>query len=237
MGTFFISDLHLSRHFPKISQIFMQFLQEYSPQMRELYILGDLFDAWIGDDAPDPSYIPAIQALQAVDCPIYFLPGNRDFLVSKQFEQLTGCQILADPIKVDLYQDSYLLSHGDLFCTDDLEYQNFRQLVRNPQWQEDFLSKTIEERIAMAQQLRAISQEKSQQKSQEIMDVNPQTVDSYMQDFAVKKLIHGHTHRMFHHYLDNGSERIVLGDWSENSGNYIVLDEKQLRLETYSPSL
>ena len=153
MYTLFVSDLHLDPDYPDTIQRFLNLLAAHTTQADALYILGDLFEIWIGDDYIEPAYQPVIKSLQ--DCtkkglPVYLLHGNRDFLLGDEFMQQTGCTLLPDPVLIDLYGQPTLLMHGDLLCTDDLEYQAFRHTVRDPDWQTGVLKKSVAERLAMA---------------------------------------------------------------------------------------
>lgn len=221
MTTLFISDLHLEPGRPATAQAFLRFISERTQEIDALYILGDLFEAWIGDDF-DNEFITALKnALGAVSIrgvPLYFIHGNRDFLVSELFAKQTGCRILNDPTVIDLYGTPTLLMHGDTLCTEDTPYLEFRAMVRNPQWQQELLAKSIPERLAIAQNLREVSKEKTGEKTAEIMDVTPDEVQRVMAEHGVQRLIHGHTHRpKIHRLTVNGdpAERIVLGDWGE----------------------
>lgn len=235
MAILFISDLHLSQERPTITRLFSRFLQQQAQSAEALYILGDLFEVWLGDDMILPEYEEAIRDLKTVTdsgVPVYIMYGNRDFLMREKFEVLTGATLIHEPCVIDLYQQTTLLLHGDTLCTDDIEYQKLRAMVRNPQWQDEILSKTPEERLALARQLRDTSKAETAQKDNTIMDVNQQAVEQTMRDNRVLKLIHGHTHRPgFHNFqLDNQhAERIVLGDWYE-SGNYLSCDDQGCEL-------
>ena len=230
----FISDLHLDPSRPAITELFLRFLHEQRDQAETLYILGDLFEAWIGDDAVGPDE-PVIAALRTFSeqVPTYFMHGNRDFLIGERFAELTGITLLADPTVIDLYGVPTLLMHGDSLCTDDVQYQQFRQMVRNPQWQAFFLAKTIPERLEMARMARSESGARNQQIDDYLMDVNQQTVEAEMQRHGITRLIHGHTHRpAVHHFeLDGRSHtRVVLGDWYDQ-GSVLRVTADGLKLE------
>ncbi|PVZ71668.1 UDP-2,3-diacylglucosamine diphosphatase [Pelagibaculum spongiae] len=215
----FISDLHLDASQPKAAESFFQLLQQLPGNTRQLYILGDFFEAWIGDDSPDPFHQQVMQQLKlATDTglKIFFMHGNRDFLIGEDFAKTTGCELISDPMTIELDGKKVLLMHGDSLCTDDLEYQKIRPMLRNPQWQADFLSKSIPERIAFAQQARAESSEHTSQTNMSIMDTNQQAIEQIMKQHNVATLIHGHTHRPAVHSLQidgQPAQRIVLGDW------------------------
>ena len=222
MATLFISDLHLDEARPQIVDLFVRFLRD-AQQADALYILGDLFESWIGDDDDAPLATRVAQELHALrsrGVPIYFMHGNRDFLLGTDYAARAGMQLLADPAVVELDGERTLLTHGDTLCTDDIEYQKFRNLVRNPAWQAQFLAKPLAERRAFAAQARGESRKQTAMKTAEIMDVNQAAVESTMQDHGVRRLIHGHTHRPATHRFELDSqtaERIVLGDWFEQS--------------------
>ena len=251
----FISDLHLCDSRPHITQVFIQFLQNVAIKADALYILGDLFEYWAGDDAIEvgdnitvtqqpqglsPQNIPAkagyscvkasIHALHSLTktTPVFFMAGNRDFLIGAGFAKATGITILADPSLVTFYDIRVLLSHGDALCTDDITYQNFRQEVRNTNWQHQFLSQPLQNRIAYIEQLRTKSEQAKSVKSMQIMDVNIDAVEDLLCQYNYPPLlIHGHTHRPnIHKHVVNGNvcERWVLGDWYEQ-GSYLKLDK------------
>ena len=234
--TLFISDLHLHSNRPDINQLFLQFLEQEASTADALYILGDLFEFWIGDDDIDGEYHEVIQALRQLTntgVPVYFMRGNRDFLIGECFAEQTGCTLLDDPTVIELYGERVLLMHGDTLCTDDVEYQAFRDEVRTAAWQERVLAIGLEERVNYFQTLREASQKSIQEKPQAIMDVNQGAVEAAMSDAQVTTLIHGHTHRPdTHHFSLDGqpAKRIVLGDWYEH-GSVLVATEDNLRLE------
>jgi UDP-2,3-diacylglucosamine hydrolase len=219
--TLFISDLHLDRERPDIQALFHEFLQNRAAGADALYILGDLFEYWIGDDDPGQEHADTLKALQALTSrgvPVYFLPGNRDFLIGQEFLEQSGCQKLDDHVIIDLYGQKVLLMHGDTLCTDDVEYQQLRSMMRNPQWQAQFLAQPYEDRLQQVLSLRKKSSEAIAAKGEIITDVNDQAVRDTMCQYGVTELIHGHTHRpAVHHFELNGEEytRYVLGDWYE----------------------
>ena len=179
------------------------------------------------------SLVTRVKALSSANVPVYILPGNRDFLLGEDFEQLTGCQLLPDAHPITLYDQAVLLMHGDTLCTDDVEYQEFRQLLRSEAWQQDFLSKTLEERIAIFENYRRISMEVTANKTTEIMDTNQSAIEQAMREHNATLLIHGHTHRPNEHHftIDNREvTRIVLPDWYDH-GHYLALDEQGWRSE------
>lgn len=220
MRTLFISDIHLSDQRPDLTRALLYFLDEISDDCEQLYLLGDIFDAWIGDDFIHPELIAVIERLATLSqngTHVFFQHGNRDFLVGQHFADRIHATLLPEEKTVTLPNGQQaLIMHGDQLCIDDAEYQQFRSLVRNPAWQADFLSKPLQERLDIAQNLRAASKEKTSGKAQEIMDVNPDSVRSALQNANCTLIIHGHTHRpaVHHQQIDKDSGcRIVLGDW------------------------
>ena len=213
-STLFISDLHLDSARPAITAALAEFLGA-SHHCQRLYILGDLFESWIGDDDDSPiarEVAGLLRDYSAAGPELFIMQGNRDFLLGEAFCQKAGAQLLPDPTVVDLYGEPTLLMHGDSLCTLDSDYQKFRQTARNPQWQSELLAHTLDERRALASQLRDMSKMANSNKAQDIMDVTPAEVEKVMRDFGVKQLIHGHTHRPARHEMATG-QRWVLGDW------------------------
>ncbi|SIS97065.1 UDP-2,3-diacylglucosamine diphosphatase [Neptunomonas antarctica] len=235
MKVLFISDLHLKAERPDITRAFLHFLTDTARSANALYLLGDIFEAWIGDDAPVPEFEPICAALKTLSdqgCMLYFQHGNRDFLVGDSFLQKIGATLLDEKQLIDLPIGPALLMHGDQLCTDDKEYQDFRSMVRNPAWQQAFLSKPINERLAIARQLRATSQQRATEKTDEIMDVNAVAVATALSESKVELMIHGHTHRPAIHYAQLNAThgtRVVLGDW-DTSLWYLSCDENGLTL-------
>ncbi|MBL3825294.1 MULTISPECIES: UDP-2,3-diacylglucosamine diphosphatase [unclassified Marinobacter] len=222
MTTLFISDLHLEESRPDITEAFLTFLDEKARGVDQLYILGDFFEAWIGDDERTPlqeQVAAALRKLRDSGTDIFLMHGNRDFLIGQDFCDRAGATLMDDPTVIDLHGTPTLLMHGDSLCTADVEYQKFRANMRNPQWQQMILQRPLEDRQQMARQLREISMAKNQGKEEFIMDVTPEEVVKDMEKYGVQRLIHGHTHRPAVHELTaNGSpaKRIVLGDWDRN---------------------
>jgi UDP-2,3-diacylglucosamine hydrolase len=220
--TFFIADLHLDSKQPTPLTLCLKFLASHAKQSDALYILGDLFEVWVGDDDDNPTYqkvLAALHDLTTVGIPVYIMGGNRDFLLGEVFAKKTGCQLIPDPYLIDLYGVSTLLTHGDSLCTLDVEYQAFRQQVRNRQWQKQFLAQPLTQRRIIAQQARTQSQTKSTKTAEIIMDVTSDAVISVLETYGVYHLIHGHTHRPFVHKLKvNGENAIrrVVGDWGDD---------------------
>ncbi len=236
MSILFISDLHLSSKSLNTTVNFVRFLQTSARKAEALYILGDLFEAWLGDDMVLPDYLPAIEAMKELSdtgTRLYIMHGNRDFLMAEQFAEMTGASLIKDPSTVNLYGTTTLLLHGDILCTDDVEYQKFRKMVRDPQWQAAVLAKSPQERLALAREYREMSQAETGQKAEDIMDVNPKAVESVMAETGIYQMIHGHTHRpAIHEFKVNGqpAKRMVLGDWYEQ-GSVLICDEAGCRLE------
>jgi UDP-2,3-diacylglucosamine hydrolase len=239
MKTLFVSDLHLDAQHPEITGQFLQFLAGEAREAAALYILGDLFEVWIGDDDPDPEkqrVIAALKALTSAGVPCYVMHGNRDFLLGQRFCAESGCRLLEDPTIISLYGERVLTMHGDALCTDDHAYQKLRAMVRDPGWQEMFLALSHDQRLMLAEQARAGSKAHMAQAMDAIMDVNSQAVLAAMRAAGVKLLLHGHTHRPDVHRFDlDGSPaaRIVLGDWHEQ-GSVLRWDEKGFALQSLS---
>jgi UDP-2,3-diacylglucosamine hydrolase len=228
--TLFVSDLHLEGGRPDIGQQFLGFLETDARRADALYILGDLFESWIGDDDPDPHYATikkALRVLADTGIPVRFMHGNRDFLIGEGFAADTGVELLEDPCRVDLYGQAVLLSHGDALCTDDVKYQEVRSITRNTDWQAMMLAKPLAERQAIATRARADSRAHGGSIDPAISDVNQQEVLKLLRAHGVSTLLHGHTHRPdVHHFLleDRPATRIVLGDWYEQ-GSVVWWDE------------
>lgn len=235
MATLFIADLHLQTEEPAITAGFLRFLQGEARQADALYILGDLFEAWIGDDDPNPLHQQIASAIKAVvdaGVPCYFIHGNRDFLVGQRFARQSGMILLAEEERLDLYGREVLIMHGDTLCTDDPGYLAFRAKVHTPWIQRLFLALPLLIRRRIAARMRADSKAANSSKSMEIMDVNPQAVVDAMERHHVQWLIHGHTHRPAVHELQaNGQPawRVVLGAWhSEGSMVKVTPDDVKL---------
>ena len=211
----FVSDLHLDRKQPELTGRFIDFLETRAASARVLYILGDLFEIWLGDDDPASDFAGLFDALAryAEQREIRFMHGNRDFLVGEALARRIGFEILDDPTVIELGGQRVGLMHGDLLCSDDVDYLKFRQILRDPQWRKDFLSRPLAQRQAIAEDLRMRSRQAMSGKQMEIMDVNPQTVVQTLEELDVAVLIHGHTHRPGMQRIGE-RQRIVLGDWS-----------------------
>lgn len=228
----FISDLHLSPERPFIIELFNQFVNERAIHSDALYILGDFFEYWIGDDDPATEFtsiFSAFEALKQHQVPVYFMHGNRDFLVGNDFEKKTHCQIINDPSIIEINNHKIILLHGDSLCTKDIQYQNFKTLVRSDSWQHEFTSKTLLERKKIVEGLRQTSKEETSSKDENIMDAEQDAVDELMLEKQVQFMIHGHTHRPKTHYaMLNGTKttRIVLGDWYDHGSVLSIKTEK-----------
>ena len=217
----FISDLHISESQPEIANQFIDFLDNCAQNSDALYILGDLFEYWIGDDNPDPYYKDIILCLNKYitnGIPTYFIHGNRDFLIGEKFSKDTGIKILKDPSIIKINEERVLISHGDIFCTDDHEYQATRRVTRDPEWQKMMLKKSIREREDFALKVREKSKQSTKYLDENITDVNKKEINETFKNNNLAKIIHGHTHKPGIHnmLLDNTPhQRIVLGDWYE----------------------
>lgn len=239
MSTLFISDLHLHETRPQITRAFFQFLHTQAVSAEKIYILGDFFDAWIGDDDDAPLNIEVateLKKLSDLGTQIFFMHGNRDFLLGEKFAAQAGAKLIPEGTAIDLYGQPTLLLHGDDLCTGDKEYIAFRQQVRSPQWQAHVLAQPLAARRALAAQLREKSQAMNSLKAEDIMDVTEADVVRVMERATVKRLIHGHTHRPARHSLTiagETAERIVLGDWHDKAWA-IVADEHQTELISWN---
>lgn len=230
--TLFIADLHLCQEEPAITAGFLHFLQREAPHCDALYILGDLFEAWIGDDDPNPLHQQVARALRALPVPVYFIHGNRDFLIGRRFAQACGMMLLPEEQVLTLYGHRLLIMHGDTLCTDDAGYLRFRAKVHNPWIQRLFLALPLWIRKRIAARMRADSKQANQHKSQTIMDVNQEAVVATMLRQQVPLLIHGHTHRPAIHTLSlqgEPAQRAVLGAW-HSQGSMIQLDASGIQL-------
>jgi UDP-2,3-diacylglucosamine hydrolase len=242
MAALFISDLHLDPDRPDPTRQFIEFTRGPARDAEHLYVLGDLFEAWIGDDDDDPGIRPIVDALadltqSGVACA--FMHGNRDFLIGAGFAARTGCRLLPEYATIDVYGERLLLTHGDLLCTDDTRYMTLRATVRDPEWRRDFLAKPLPERRHIARELRTLSRNEIAAKSEQIMDVNTDTVAQTMREFGVQRLLHGHTHRPgIHEFELDGrpATRIVLGAWYEH-GSVVRWDASGFALEALPPAL
>ena len=228
--TLFISDLHLSPSRPDLTRAREEFLCRHH-DCENLYILGDLFETWVGDD-DDSGLAVHVSSLLAGFCAsgaaLFLMQGNRDFLLGADFAAVTGATLLSDTVVIDLYGKPTLLMHGDSLCTMDEEYQAFRKTARSPAWQAQLLAKSLAERHQIADELRSMSSQANSQKAEDIMDITPSEVVEQMKLHGVRQLIHGHTHRPARHEEPSGL-RWVLGDWDEQ-GWYIEATEEEIKL-------
>jgi len=237
----FISDLHLAPERPQIIELFLRFCDEVAAQADALYILGDFLEYWLGDDDPSPAMTPVFDKLTELSkkhkTEVFFMHGNRDFLVGNKLAERCHFELINDDaLKIKIQDQDVLLMHGDTLCTDDVDYQKFRQMVRSKQWQQDILSKSIGERIQIAKNLRDQSKKLTTEKEESIMDVNQQATEKAFVDNNVNVIIHGHTHRpAIHKKLINSHEttRIVLGDWFE-TGSYLRVNNNSSEYELQS---
>ncbi len=234
--TIMMADLHLSEHTPDLNTLFAGCLKQWRGRIDALYLLGDVFDAWVGDD-DDSDFIRHIKSLLAEftrHTPVYFVHGNRDFLIGADFARDTGITLLPASSLVRLYGHDYVLAHGDELCTDDLPYQQFRQQSRHPQWQATVLAKPLAERRLLAGQIRQMSEtRKNDIGKAEISDATEAGIQALMADYAAKPmptLIHGHTHRpaQHQHHTAEGLPfiRYVLPDWYAGHGGYLLIDSE-----------
>ncbi len=229
MPTLFISDLHLDDARPHLVDTFEELLATQAKDVDALYILGDLFESYIGDDDDAPLNARVARATRKVrdaGVPVFFMHGNRDFLLGEDYAARAGMTLLDDPTVVELSGERVLLLHGDTLCTDDAAYLQFRKLVRDPAWQRAFLAKPLAERRAFAAQARGESRKHTANAQPEIMDVNQNAVEAAMRAHGVRRMIHGHTHRPATHHFEvdgNKAERIVLGDWYEQA-SFVCID-------------
>jgi len=235
MPTLFISDLHLCSGRPGINRSFFGFLEREAKSASALYILGDLFEYWVGDDdLGDPfnaTVVTALARLAGSGVPSYLMRGNRDFVLGEEFARASGVTLLADPTLLSLYHQPLLLMHGDTLCTLDREYQAFRREARSEPWIRDLLRKPLAERKAAIEALRRQSEQEKRGKPAEIMDVAPAEVEATLRRHGYPRLIHGHTHRPARHvHTVDGHvcERWVLGDWYQ-AGSYLACDESGCR--------
>ena len=230
----FISDIHLSENNPHLTNAFKKFLNESKEACTHLFILGDLFEIWIGDDDNNPFIQDIKQALinfTSNGPETFLMHGNRDFLIGETFANEVGISILSDPHTLDINGMKTILSHGDFLCTDDADYIEFRNEVRSKEWQKNFLSKSIDERNEIANLLRSESKNATSEKSLEITDASLETVNNFIQENNPDIFIHGHTHRPKIHQ-HNLTKRVVLGDW-DKYGWYLSIEENSLNLKEF----
>ena len=235
MATYFISDLHLEKIKSPITNIFTKFLDELNKN-DSLYILGDLFESWIGDDDVSElsQYIAdRLGSLSERNISVAIMHGNRDFLIGEDFCKASSIELINDPLIIEINTKKVMLTHGDELCTDDKEYQAFRSVVRNPLWQKDFLNFPISKREKIAGEAKDASKDSKENKAMEIMDVNTDAVFKAFNDHEIEIMIHGHTHRPNIHKVSNEGKnltRYVLGDWSKNSAIILKWNEAEVEL-------
>lgn len=242
--TLFISDLHLDAEDSAITRTFLDFVHSRAQGSKALYILGDLFEAWVGDDDQNPLTVKvaaALNELSQAGTEIFIMHGNRDFLLGDQYAQRCGASLLPEPTVVDCHGHKVALVHGDHLCTRDTEYMQFRQMVRSERWQTEFLQKSLVERYMIAQQARQQSSEHTSHKASDIMDVTPSEVIKLLQQEQVNYLIHGHTHRPSVHTIrlpepingESEAYRLVLGSW-DTKGWVLEFNDAGFELKHFS---
>ena len=235
MKRVFISDLHLDENESVLRDALAHFLKTQCSDADELYILGDLFEAWIGDDDPREHSRAIVHMLSALTCSLFIMHGNRDFLIGDKFCRETGAKLLKDPTVISIGDENVLLSHGDSFCTLDLGYQKLKPILRSKEFQREFLQKDLKERELISKQMRGESKKQTENKDEEIMDVSPSTVILAMEQNRVRRLIHGHTHRPAiheHRLKDSVGLRYVLGDWRPST-TFLVTEETNYDLRKF----
>lgn len=240
--TLFISDLHLAPDRPQMLETFIRFTEDIAAKADSLYILGDFLEIWWGDDDPAEAYSGVFNAMRQLatehNTAIYLMHGNRDFMIGQQLAERCHFTLIDEPCRLKLAGRETLLIHGDSLCIDDVEYQKFRQMVRNPQWQQQMLTKSLEERYALARSIREQSKVDTAIKAEDIMDVNAAETRQLFIDNDIDLLIHGHTHRPAFHDIqinDKTVQRIVLGDWYDHGSYLRVLDNGQIDMLDYMP--
>jgi UDP-2,3-diacylglucosamine hydrolase len=241
MTVLVVSDLHLDAGRPATTAEFTAFLRGPARDAVALYVLGDLFEAWIGDDDPDPgkrAVVAEFAALSAAGVALHFMHGNRDFLLGARFCAETGGTLLVDPTIVEYAGRRALLTHGDALCTDDVPYQRLRALVRDPKWQAAFLGLSVAQRTALAAEARAGSKAHTATQHTMLMDVNAAAVAAVLRAANVDTLVHGHTHRPGRHHLEVDGRprtRIVTGDWY-HAGSWLAWDAAGIRAAGATPA-
>ena len=231
----FLSDLHLSEKTPSVTEGFFEFLKTAAQELSHLYILGDLFEAWVGDDDDSQHAMSVMQKINHATrngLEIFFIHGNRDFLCGQKFAEQSNLTLLPDPFFLNFFDQKIALSHGDNFCTEDLEYIKFKKEVRSEKWQQEFLQKPLDDRLNIASNMRDASQKNNSNKDISIMDVTPNAIQEFFAEHRIDLLIHGHTHRPNTHQINSGT-RIVLGDWHK-TGWCLMLDEQQQELKEFT---
>lgn len=239
-STLLISDLHLMPEREDITQTLVKFLRDSAHAAQQLFILGDLFEVWIGDDAPNPLADLVAQELNNLSkkgTAVFLMHGNRDFLIGEQFSSCCGGTLIEEPYLLEAGNQRIALMHGDSLCLDDMEYMKFRTMVRNPDWQQAFLALPLSERYEIAREARMVSQQHTKNEAPEIMDVNQSEVVRVIEELGINTLIHGHTHRPATHSVsvnevDQTATRIVLGDWDKQAW-FIEITQDQIELHNF----
>ena len=220
----FVSDIHLTQNNELIKNSFFSFLDNFPEEVNNLFIVGDLFDLWIGDDVRNELVEDLLLKLRKITNNkknIFFFHGNRDFLVGESFCKTSNIKLIHEPTVFEFFGYKTLILHGDQLCTEDVDYQNFCKIVRNEQWQSDFLSLSIPERLKIAHNVRKESSVSLANKDDYITDVADRTVLKYFEKYKVTHMIHGHTHRPKIHLVENNFSRLVIPDWNNNYWGYI----------------
>ncbi len=237
----FISDLHLIPERPETMQLFIRFIDDVASDADTLYILGDFLESWCGDDEPATGYAEVFKKLTELsskqNTSVYLMHGNRDFMIGQDLAARCHFEIIQDPHKITIQGRDILLMHGDTLCTDDIEYQKFRQMVRSPQWKEQILTRSLEERYQLAKSFRDNSKQATTEKDEYIMDVNQEETERVFTENDIDVIIHGHTHRPDIHHKSVGNHattRIVLGDWHDTAVYLRINDKSDFKLLTYS---
>lgn len=237
MKTLFIADLHLSENQPEITQRFLRFLKTEARQAKVLYILGDFFNLWVGDD-DDTEFnhliINALREYVNAGTPVYFIPGNRDFLINKKFLKDSGCRWLSDPSVVELYGKKALLSHGDIFCTHDVKYLIYRGVIRNWLMQKFILCFPLSWRKSIGQRIRKISKTYTASLPKEARNVSQKAIERIVNKYRVNLLIHGHVHRAGDYHFELYGERVrrlVLAGWDKDKGNVLEVQPNTQSLD------
>jgi len=238
----FISDLHLSPRSPGATRLFLDFLAGQARQASELYILGDLFEAWIGDDDIDDPYhariVAALRSTAEAGVRISIMHGNRDFLLGESFAAAAGVRLIADPYILSTAEWQFVLAHGDALCLDDAAYMTFRAQVRDPAWQEALLAKPLSERRAIAAHMREVSESSQRAREHPYTDLQPAATEDFLREHGYATFIHGHTHQpATHDHIVDGIhvERWVLADWHEDQGECLVWDGETLTRQVLLP--
>ena len=234
METIFISDLHLDKTRPDVTNYFCKFIKDRAETMERLYILGDFVESWVGDDDPADGVIDAFEIIRSISkmTKIYFMHGNRDFMLTSKICDKFGMNLIQDPTLINLYDRKVLLMHGDTLCIDDIKYQEFRKLVRDASWQNEMMQKSLEERLKIADALRNKSMHETNYKNEFIMDVNQKEVEKYFIESGAEIIVHGHTHRPMVHEVEIDNRihtRVVLGDWNSKS-HILIFSSKNMEL-------